>query len=253
MNIERIKAIDIHSHYDHGSKYDRGDDEAHCTQLDYIKSMYDSANIEIAFFSTFASVLSSETVLEENEYNYKIVHENDWMYQWVVVEPYIDETFEQAKYMLESQKCVGIKIHPYNHKYSLGEFGDRIFSFAAHYGTTILLHPEANLNDSLFYAEKYPECNLISAHMGTAEHVDLVERSKHGNIYLDTSGAASSRNKIIEYAVSKIGSDRILFGTDNYASGFQRGRIEYAMISDMDKKNILCKNALRLFEKNIKR
>ncbi len=251
--MKKVIAIDVHSHYDNGSQYDRGGDEAHCTQLDYLKSMYDAANIGITFSSTFASVLSSEEVVEGNEYNFKVAQENDWMYQWVVVEPHIDETFEQARGMLKSKKCVGIKIHPSNHKYSLEEFGDKIFSFAAQNGTTILMHPEASTTDSLFFAEKYPECNLISAHMGTAEHVQLVEQSTHGNVYLDTSGVASSRNQIVEYAVSKIGSDHILFGTDTYASGFQRGRIEYAMISDKDKENILRNNALRLFEKNLKR
>ena len=155
--MKNVIAIDVHSHYDNASQYDRGGDEAHCTQLDYLKSMYDAANIGITFCSTFASVLSSEEVVEGNEYNFKVAQENDWMYQWVVVEPHIDETFEQARGMLKSKKCVGIKIHPSNHKYSLEEFGDKIFSFAAQNGTTILMHPEASTTDSLFFAEKYPD------------------------------------------------------------------------------------------------
>ena len=73
---------------------------------------------------------------------------------------------------------------------------------------------------------------------------------KNGNVFLDTSGAASSRNNIIEYAVSQVGSDHILFGTDTYASGFQRGRIEYALITDEDNKKILRENAVRLFNRN---
>ncbi len=43
--------------------------------------------------------------------------------------------------------------------------------------------------------------------------------------------------------------DRILFGTDTYAAGAQKGRIEYALISKDDKENILWKNAEKLFEK----
>ena len=42
-----------------------------------------------------------------------------------------------------------------------------------------------------------------------------------------------------------------MFGTDTYAGGFQRGRIEYAMKSDEDKANILRYNAKRLFAKFI--
>jgi predicted TIM-barrel fold metal-dependent hydrolase len=68
-------------------------------------------------------------------------------------------------------------------------------------------------------------------------------------VYVDTSGIASSRNKGIETVVEKVGSERILFGTDTYASGFQRGRIEYALIDEIHKENILRNNALRLFAK----
>ena len=75
----------------------------------------------------------------------------------------------------------------------------------------------------------------------------MLFNAKHRNIYTDTSGMASLKNKLIEYAVSQIGSDRILFGTDTYAAGAQRGRIEYAMISQEDKENILFNNAKRLF------
>lgn len=89
---------------------------------------------------------------------------------------------------------------------------------------------------------------LIIAHLGSVEQVDAAKRAANGNIYLDTSGNASSKNKVIEYAVSEIGSEKILFGTDTYAVGFQRGRIEYAMISEIDKQNILRYNALKLFK-----
>jgi len=46
----------------------------------------------------------------------------------------------------------------------------------------------------------------------------------------------------------KAHGEKILFGTDTYAVGFQRGRIEYAMISERDKQNILRYNALKLFK-----
>ena len=85
------------------------------------------------------------------------------------------------------------------------------------------------------------------AHLGGAAYVNAVAGAKHGNVYVDTSGINSSRNAVIEYAVEQVGSERILFGTDTYAAGFQRGRIDYALISDQDKKNILRDNALRLF------
>ena len=100
------------------------------------------------------------------------------------------------------------------------------------------------------FADKYPDVTFIMAHLGSYSVSDsiAIEKAKHGNVYADTSGIASSKNLVIEYTVGRVGSERILFGTDTYATGFQRGRIEYALISEEDKENILRKNAERLFK-----
>ena len=55
-------------------------------------------------------------------------------------------------------------------------------------------------------------------------------------------------NNILEYAVEKVGSEKIFFGTDTYASGYQIGRVQYARISNKDKENIFCKNAINNFK-----
>jgi len=81
------------------------------------------------------------------------------------------------------------------------------------------------------------------------EHIEAIRRAANGNIYTDTSRIASSRNCIIEFAVSVIGSEKIFFGTDTYSAAFQRGRIELAGIGRADKINILRENALREFPK----
>ncbi len=88
---------------------------------------------------------------------------------------------------------------------------------------------------------------LIIAHLGSAEHIDAIKRAVHGNIYTDTSGGASNNNHVIEYAVSKVGADKILFGTDTYAAPFQYGRIALAPISFENKEKILFGNAMRMF------
>ena len=101
-------------------------------------------------------------------------------------------------------------------------------------------------------ADKYPDMKLIIAHLGSKEHVDAVANARHGNIYTDTSGGASNLNNILEYAVKRVGSEKILFGTDTYAFPFQFGRIVLSDLSFEDKENILWKNAMRLFDKAFK-
>ena len=245
-----IKAIDTHMHIFHGTKYEPEKNELGTAELDALKKLYAGAGIDTMLCSTYASVINAEPVVEENEYLFKLAKEVDQLYQWVVIDPRNEKTFEQADRMLNTEKCVGIKLHPVSHKYSLTEFGDKIFSFASAYNAIVQIHPETYADYILPFADKYPDVTFIMAHLGSYSVSDsiAIEKAKHGNVYSDTSGIASSKNLVIEYTVGRVGSERILFGTDTYATGFQRGRIEYALISDEDKENILRKNAERLFK-----
>ena len=50
-----------------------------------------------------------------NEDCAKVVEAHDGLLQWVIVNPFQRETFEQAEAMLRTPKCVGIKLHPEEH------------------------------------------------------------------------------------------------------------------------------------------
>lgn len=252
MSVYNIVAIDIHSHINHGSIYDSDESEIYSARLDRFEELNTAAGIGAMFCSTFASVLHCQPVAEENEYMYNIALENTNVFQWVVIEPRSEQTFEQARRMLNTGKCVGIKLHPPCHGYSLSEFGDRIFAFASEFGTVVLIHPERSPDYILPFADKYPDVRFIMAHLGSVSYADAVGRAKHANVYADTSGIASSNNQILEYTVKRVGSERILYGSDTYAPSFQRGRIEFAPISDIDKQNILRGNALKLFGQFLK-
>lgn len=247
------KAIDIHTHINHKSRFDSAPDSLLCdASLEYLIKMNEAAGIKKLFCSTFSSVISTEDIEAENEFLYNLAQTTDCLYQWVVIDPRIKNTFIQAEAMLKTPKCVGIKLHPPYHGYSLEEYGDEIFSFAQKLKAIVLIHPEESPDYILPFADKYPDVTFIMAHMGffrEESYADAIEFSKNRNVYADTSGSASTKNKVVEYVVERVGSDRILFGTDTYAAGFQKGRIEYALISDEDKENILFKNAEQLFGK----
>ena len=247
--IQNVKAIDMHMHLNHGSPWDQIVPEYKnlaCTELSYLQEMARAANIEKQCCSTFASVLNRDCIEEENEFLFALCQREESLYQWVVVDPDNKATFRQAERMLENPKCVGLKIHPSYHGYTMAEQGDRLCGFAAEQKTVLLMHPESPASSVLHLADRYPDMTFVVAHLGSEAHVDVVEYARHGNVYVDTSGVASSRNRVLEYAVSRIGSEKILFGTDTYANGFQRGRIEYAMFGEAEKENILRNNAQRL-------
>ena len=75
------------------------------------------ANIEKTFCSTFASVIATELIEQENERMKSLCAENDYLHQWVVIDPRIDSNFVQARKFIETKKCVGIKLHPLYHEY----------------------------------------------------------------------------------------------------------------------------------------
>lgn len=246
-----IIAIDSHTHINWGSQWDTKTREVYKADLDTLLKISDAAKIDKMLCSTFSSVIVDKDIPESNSYLYDLSLKNNRIYQWVVIDPRKEENFLQAEEMLESPKCVGIKIHPDYHGYSILDHGERIFSFAAQRDAVVLMHPQYPIGQVVRFADKYPNIGIIVAHLADNQHIDAIAEAKHGNIYTDTSGSASTQNFVVEYAVSRIGSERILFGTDTYAAGFQRGRIEYALISDKDKENILRYNALRLFSGKI--
>lgn len=214
---------------------------------DTLSKIAEAAKISTVFASPFEALTGREDTVQANEDMFVMVQSIPNLYQWVVIDPQNERTFEQADRMLKSRKCVGIKIHPVMHEYSLEDYGEKIFSFAEKYSAVVQIHPPKAADVILPFADAFPDVTFIMAHLGGVHHVDAIRNAKHRNVYTDTSGKASLRNMLIEYAVSQIGSDRILFGTDTYAAGSQRGRIEFSMISRQDKENILLNNAKRLF------
>ena len=244
--------VDIHCHFNHGSDLDIAQSPISCSNIDFLRSAYDRIGIAWGGISTLASVYhpNGDGVVESNRWLQDFAQKENWVRQWVVVEPRAEESFRQAEEMLKSTRTLGIKIHPSFHQYDLAEFGDKIFSFANDREAVVLMHPvmtPEGFEQMAHFADKYPKMKLIVAHLCSLEHVELLQN--HSNVYTDTSGGASSLNNMLEYAVEQVGSEKILFGTDGYSAEFQFGRVALSRLPYADKENILFKNAQRLFPK----
>lgn len=246
--IQDIIAIDTHFHFNHGNRFDSDpDSKIYRATLPELVKINKAANVEKMLCSTFAAVISAEETEAENKYLFDLVQKTENLYQWVVIDPRIKNTFAQADEMLDNPKCVGIKLQPVSLGYRIAEYEEELFSFAQARKAIIELHPDVPPENYIPMVDKYPDVKFIMAHLSTESYAKAIGMAEYGNVYADTSGMASFNNWIIEYTVDKVGSKRILFGTDTYAPGFQRGRIEYALISEEDKANILANNAIRLF------
>ena len=242
-----MKIIDLHTHCNCGFEDDCQETNLHKRNFDFLMKEYENCGISAGGFSYYSAVLATDEIYESNELLYKQAENDDRVYQWLVLDPRQDKLFPQIRDKINSKKVLGIKIHSVCHKYDIKEYGDKIFSFANKLKCFVLMHND-KIPDMVNFADKYPDMNLIIAHLGSEEHIEAIESAKYGNIYTDTSGYLSCQNNIIEYAVERVGSEKIFFGTDTYACGFQMGRIKYARISDKDKENIFYNNAKRQFK-----
>lgn len=96
-------------------------------------------------------------------------------------------------------------------------------------------------------AARYPALTIIMAHMAFRwrEGVDAVQN--HPNILVDTSGMDPELGSV-EYAVEKLGADRVLFGSDAPGRDVlcQIGRVMAADISPADRDAILHLNSEKL-------
>ncbi len=249
--VSFTSAIDIHAHFDSGTPYDHpGTNEMLCCTPDFIVSEYKAVNIVIGAVSSYASVTHREPVYDENIRTAQFVSDKPGFFYWVVIDPRNPGTYEQAKVMLSDPKCLGVKIHPGNHSFTIEEYGDALFSFGAQQHTTVLMHPCSNLSLISDMANHYPECRIMVAHLSSPSFVDCMRNAKYGNVVTDTSGGGIFLNNVLEYAVAVLGSECIMFGTDTgYSAAAQRGRIEFSRISEDAKRDILYRNALRLFPK----
>lgn len=257
--IQDICAIDLHSHFGPPNRIE-GYDVVRDRSVEHLLQNMQRANIAASVNSSWYAIVPAGNghSVEGNRQCLADAEKYAGIYMWAVIDPLEPETFDQARTLMQHPKVLGLKIHPALHRYALMDYGDVIFSFAEELGAPVLGHsgcPGCLPAEYGHFANRYPGVVTIAAHLGSGPdfnytlHVRAVQENRAGNLYIDTSSAASLWSDLIEYAVGEIGASHILFGTDSpgYFSPCQRTRIDQAYISDADKAAILRENALRLF------
>lgn len=121
-------------------------------------------------------------------------------------------------------------------------------------GVFVIVHSDPFLYGSPWQigllAMDFPDVPIIMAHMGMVEFIftdGAIKMAKRApNIYLDTS--ASTSDSKVALAVKEIGGARVLYGSDMpfHSPGYEMARVQFAEISDKDKKSVLGESAARL-------
>ena len=254
-----MKAIDVHGHF---GPYDRGNgglgDQMMSGSIEVVRRRAQAADICLTVVSAIHAVMPyGGDVLRGNEDACEIAEQHSDIRFWAVLDPRLRETYKQVESFLAHPRCKGIKIHPTDHTYEIRDYGDEIFEFAVHHKAILMTHsgcPGSLPEDFVGFANRYPNVPLILAHLGNSvdgnltRQVYALKRANNRNVYIDTSSAKSIYSGLIEWAVSEIGTERLLFGTDTplYFAACQKARIEYAEIDEKAKQAILFGNAAQL-------
>lgn len=258
-------AIDVHAHFGMADGFPQKGKEKEFLFLpqDVLDEMRKEAGVRVVMASAAEGIFpfGAHTVAEANRRLFELTQTVPWLYQWVIVNPLEPETYIQAREMLKEQKCVGIKIHPDAHGYSVAEYGNEIFAFASEFQAVVETHSGDKLSmpeEYVVFADRYPAVRILLSHLGNGcdgdvtHQVRAVLKGRNGNLYTDVSSVKSILPGLVEWAVREIGSDHIMFGSDSplHHMGMMRSRIDYAMLPAQDKENILYRTANRLFSLN---
>lgn len=257
----KMQAIDVHAHFGGyvAEKHELINKFMSATANEVVRRAC-IAETQLTIVSPLKALLPrlKGDPLAANKEAAQIISKTEGLLQCVVVDPTKPDTYAQATEMLELPKCVGIKIHPEEHGYYIKEYGRAIFEFAARHKTVVQTHSGEQKSlpaDFVQLANDFPEVILILSHLGCGWNDDpthqicAIGSSQHGNVFTDTSSSQSMTSNLIEWAVSEVGAEHILYGSDSplYFAPMQRARIDYADISEQDRKLILHGNAARLF------
>lgn len=254
-----MKAIDIHGHFGicDNNDFNRVD-QMMSAGIDIVVKRARKINIKITIVSALESLMPyGGNIINGNKSAYEAAEKYPDVKFWAVLNPKLSN-YDQIQEYIKLDNCWGIKIHPTLHNYTIEQYGNEIFEYVDQLPKKIILAhcapPFAAAETLLPFInnKKYQDVQLILAHLGgggkTVRQTNVIKQSKFKNVYTDTSSASSINSGLIEWAVTEIGSENILFGTDTplYFASCQKIRIEHAEIESKHKENILFKNAEKL-------
>lgn len=176
------------------------------------------------------------------------------LYGYTVINPYYNQEAE-IKRCMAMGGFLGLKIHVMFQNIAIdSELFDEGYSYADKIGLPILIHTwtKGEVLQAVNVAKNYKNTKVIIAHSAFTddearnETVNAVKT--YDNVYADTT-VSTSYDGSVEWVVNKMGSDKLLYGSDmNFFDSRQVfGRVMLAKIHDSDREKIFGLNAKQLF------
>lgn len=129
------------------------------------------------------------------------------------------------------------------------EYGLPVLQHAWHKATGNLPHESTPLMVAEL-ARRYPEADLIMAHIGGDWRRGVAAVRDCPNLSVDTSGSIMDLG-MVEHAVAELGAERVLFGSDAHGADLSAtlGKVLGAEITDRERHLVLGGNMARLLAK----
>ncbi len=144
----------------------------------------------------------------------------------------------------------GVKLHPRSQSFDpLDKRFYPIYAEIEKAGKPLMIHtrkennPNTDPDRVVTLASSFPKLNIIIAHFAGASREAIEYIGEHDNLYLETSVFSST--KPIESVLKRIGSEKIVFGSDSPYSDqeIELMKVKKANISERDRNRILHENA----------
>ncbi|GAB4116347.1 MAG: hypothetical protein Kow001_17100 [Acidobacteriota bacterium] len=120
----------------------------------------------------------------------------------------------------------------------------------------MILDVHTELQEMEYIIDKFPQATIVFPHFGDDREYDHIFKridrvAEHPNTYLDTSGYGHDRMGMLEYAVQKIGADRVLFGSDFSINDPSTvlARIQHSFLTPEQKEKVLSGNLRALLRR----
>lgn len=120
----------------------------------------------------------------------------------------------------------------------------------------MILDVHTELQEMEYIIDKFPQATIVFPHFGDDREYDHIFKridrvAEHPNTYLDTSGYGHDRMGMLEYAVQKIGADRVLFGSDFSINDPSTvlARIQHSFLTPQQKEKVLSGNLRALLRR----
>ncbi len=193
------------------------------------------------------------------EWNYKLAREiNQYgqgrLIQFAFMNPWDNDSPSLLEDLVRNHKIKGVKLHPLFDKYPdnfnriVAQETMPMFEVAAKYDLPVAVHSgwKVHVDSILKLAKTFPKMTIVVLHMMDGE--DYFQCAGHDNVFVETSYASTPRR--IRQIVEKLGSERVVFGSD-YAWSDQlveKIKVLRLPLPDNDVENILYKNTERILK-----